>query len=141
MTVCSTWNHFSWGTDGLIIRFPLSRVLRTHLTKFTSVQDDVDEITVTISTGTDDVDEFYKCTAGALQWHASIKYPVDTAASLDTTPAVMAAQANDYVSYSQSEFKELLTGYINDEVEIRPAEWIGPARKNARRKDDYVSRD
>lgn len=62
-------------------------------------------------------EEYYKCDEiGQLQWHATIKYPAETAASLETTPAVMAAQANDYVAYSKTEFKTLLTDYINYEV-------------------------
>lgn len=55
-------------------------------------------------------------TEGMLQWHAQIKYGAEAAAAAAATPAVMAAQANDYVAYSSDDFKSLLTAYINDEV-------------------------
>lgn len=62
-------------------------------------------------------DDSYMCDSeGMLQWHAQIKYGVKTASAANTTPAVMAAQANDYVAYSADDFKSLLAAYINDEV-------------------------
>lgn len=62
-------------------------------------------------------DDSYMCdTEGMLQWHAQIKYGAEAAATANTTPALMAAQANDYVAYSGDDFKSLLTAYINDEV-------------------------
>lgn len=51
-----------------------------------------------------------------LQWHAQVKYSATAAATSKTTPAVMAAQANDYVAYSGEDFKSLLVAYVNDEV-------------------------
>lgn len=79
---------------------------------------DVGEIAVTIKTDPVDADDAsYMCsTNGMLQWHAQIKYGVEAAATAGKTPAVMAAHANDYVAYSTSEFKQLLTAYVNDEV-------------------------
>lgn len=66
---------------------------------------------------TDTDDNTYLCdTEGMLQWHAQITYTAADATAQDTTPAVMAAQATDYVSYSATEFKAFLTANIKDEV-------------------------
>lgn len=51
-----------------------------------------------------------------LQWHAKIDFDADDSAASGMTPAVMAAQANDYITYSSSEFRALLSASINDEV-------------------------
>lgn len=79
---------------------------------------DASEIAVTIKTGPTDTDDHaYMCTTnGMLQWHAQIKYGVEAAEAAGKTPAFMAAHANDYVAYSEPEFKQLLTAYVNDEV-------------------------
>lgn len=62
-------------------------------------------------------DDSYMCDVdGMLQWHAQIKYGAADSLASGTTPAVMAAHANDYVAYSGAEFKTILAGYINDEV-------------------------
>lgn len=81
-------------------------------------QADEGDITVTIKTEPVDVDDVsYMCdTDGMLQWHAQVEYSAAYAGSRDTTPAVLAAQANDYVAYSSSQFKALLAGFINAEV-------------------------
>eukprot|EP00903_Cladosiphon_okamuranus_P018775 g17272.t1 len=92
--------------------------LASALSKIDGLQQaDADEITVAVKTGpTDPDDNTYLCdTDGMLQWHAQIPYTAAYATARDTTPAVMAAQANDYVSYSATEFKTLLTANINDE--------------------------
>lgn len=75
-----------------------------------------------IKTGpTEPDDNTYLCdTDGMLQWHAQITYTAADATARGTTPAVMAAQATDYVSYSATEFKTLLTANINDEVRRLP---------------------
>lgn len=75
-------------------------------------------ISVTIKTApTDTEDDSYMCDVrGMLQWHAQIKFSATEARVLGTTPAVMAARANDYVAYSGSEFKSFLTAHINTEV-------------------------
>ncbi|CAM9126605.1 unnamed protein product [Ectocarpus sp. 12 AP-2014] len=80
-------------------------------------QADEGDITVTIKTEPVDVDDVsYMCdTDGMLQWHAQVEYSAAYAGSRDTTPAVLAAQANDYVAYSSSQFKALLAGFINAE--------------------------
>lgn len=101
----------------LIPGYPLPRrtgLLYVHC----PLKADVGEIAVTIKTGPVDADDAsYMCsTNGMLQWHAQIKYGVEAAAAAEKTPAVMAAHANDYVAYSTSEFKQLLTAYVNDEV-------------------------
>lgn len=78
------------------------------------------DIAVVIKTGPVDAeDDSYMCdNEGMLQWHAQIKYGAKAAAEANTTPAVMAAQANDYVAYSGDDFKSLLAAYLNDEVGI-----------------------
>lgn len=75
-----------------------------------------------IKTGPADADDnTYICdTDGMLQWHAEITYNAADAQARDTTPAVMAAQATDYVSYSATEFKTFLTANINEEVRGLP---------------------
>lgn len=85
-------------------------------------QADAEEITVAIKTEPADAeDNTYLCdTEGKLQWHAQITYTAADATERDTTPAVMAAQATDYVSYSATEFKTLLTDNINAEVRLPP---------------------
>lgn len=81
------------------------------------MQADTDQISVSIKTGPTDADNTYLCeTEGMLQWHAQITYTAADATARETTPAVMAAQATDYVSYSAIEFKTFLTSNINDEV-------------------------
>lgn len=75
-----------------------------------------------IKTGPTDADDnTYLCdTDGKLQWHAQITYTAADATARSTTPAVMAAQATDYVSYSSTVFKTLLTENINAEVRRLP---------------------
>jgi len=77
-----------------------------------------DEITVDIKTGPTDAEDIsYMCDVdGMLQWHAQIKYTAANAVARDTTPAVIAAQANDYVAYSATNFKTALAANINEEV-------------------------
>lgn len=62
-------------------------------------------------------DNSYMCDVdGMLQWHAQIKYTAADAIARGTTPAVIAAQANDYVAYSARDFKTALAANINYEV-------------------------
>ena len=86
--------------------------------KLDFLQADPDEITVDIKTRpTDAQDNSYMCDVeGMLQWHAQIKYTATDAKARGSTPAVMAAQANDYVAYSAADFKTALATSINDEV-------------------------
>lgn len=81
-------------------------------------QADTEGITVAITTGpADDDDDSYMCdTDGMLQWHAQITYSAADAKANDSSPAAMAAQANDYVAYASNPFKTALAGIINDEV-------------------------
>ncbi|CAM9292282.1 unnamed protein product [Discosporangium mesarthrocarpum] len=78
----------------------------------------VENIVVKTSTqGQNPEDMCYKCSSpGMLQWHAQVKYTAAAAVTAETTPAIMAASANDYVAYYTDEFKTLLTAYINDET-------------------------
>lgn len=63
----------------------------------------------------DDDDDEYMCdNDGMLQWHAQINYGPHDPAMFEDTPAVMAAQANDYVAYSSQDFKALLAANINN---------------------------
>eukprot|EP00752_Nemacystus_decipiens_P002102 g2010.t1 len=98
-------------------------------------QADPDKVTVATKTAPTDVeDSTYLCdTHGKLQWHAQITYTEADATARDTTPAVMAAQATDYVSYSATEFKTLLIENINTEygggpetVELSAADIVVP---------------
>lgn len=91
-------------------------------------QVDTREVTVTLKTApTDDLDVTYKCDeTGMLQWRVQIKYRAEAATVLDTTPAITAARASDYVTYSTAEFKSLLTAYINDEVRYRHVKFVPP---------------
>lgn len=84
----------------------------------TAYQADEGKIAVAMATGpVDDDDDTYMCdTDGMLQWHAQITYSAADAEANYTTPAVMAAQANDHVAYASNEFKTVLAGNINDEV-------------------------
>lgn len=86
--------------------------------KLDFLQADPDEITVDIKTRPADAeDNSYMCDVeGMLQWHAQIKYTATDATARGSTPAVMAAQANDYVAYSAADFKTALATSINDEV-------------------------
>lgn len=82
-------------------------------------QADADKITVAITRGPVDDDDTYMCeTDGMLQWHAQITYSAADAEANDTTPAVMAAQANDHVAYDSYTFKTALAGNINNEVSL-----------------------
>lgn len=86
-------------------------------------QADADEITVAITTGpVDDEDDTYMCNIdGMLQWHAQITYSAADAEAIDTTPAVMAAQANDHVAYEFNSFKTALAGNINEVSLLLPS--------------------
>ncbi|CAM9270073.1 unnamed protein product [Choristocarpus tenellus] len=78
----------------------------------------VGQIMVTTKTRREsEQDDCYKCSSdGMLQWHVKVIFGIATAAAAGTTPAVLAASANDYIAYSSDEFKTLLTAYINDEA-------------------------
>ncbi|CAN0328466.1 unnamed protein product, partial [Hapterophycus canaliculatus] len=98
-------------------------------------QADPNEITVGIKTEPADADDdSYMCDMdGMLQWHAQIRYSTADASARGTTPAVMAAHANDHVAYSGAEFKAVLAGHINNEyagetetVELSAADIVVP---------------
>lgn len=79
------------------------------------------DVEVSISGGEDAGDPVaFKCaTSDMLQWHATITFAENAAAAQDTTPAVLAARANDYVYHSNTEFTELLAANVRDEVRLQ----------------------